>query len=218
MGAYHLSLGYDPLMMPMRPHMMVSQPQQPQANWDQEFSRVSEQDVSGKGKGKMTEDLEEAFKKLATDEAIPSQKNPVEEATNRHPDYMSDFQKWVPSIASCEGKVTEQWIHRVWDEVQSGPARLNDSEYAKWEAEYTQVLQAQREEIEGLKERDLDFDYTSEFNAQWEKRYGHGLTSDMEEQPIAAGEKPRFDDEGIPTLAEYTFGASSGPSGRNVRT
>lgn len=62
---------------------------QPQLDWDQEFSKVSEEDVKGKGKAKAdVDDLEERFKALAAgDEA---QRMAEFEG---HPDYMRDFEK-----------------------------------------------------------------------------------------------------------------------------
>lgn len=167
-----------PRMMPMYSSLNSAQTShQPQLDWDQEFSKVSEDDVKGKGKAKAdVDDLEERFKALAArDEA---QRMAEFEG---HPDYMRDFEK-------------------IWNQSLHPPSK-DLEEIAKWESDYQQVLQAHREEIEGL--RDADFDYGADIQRAWEQRYGRGLTADMNERQDT--DRPFFDPLGVPNLPEYTF-------------
>ncbi|KAG9041686.1 Peroxisomal membrane signal receptor PTS1 [Tulasnella sp. UAMH 9824] len=176
MGMYGGFAG--PRMMPMYSSLnAVQTSHQPQLDWDQEFSKVSEADVKGKGKAKADlDDLEERFKALvARDEAQRLAE------TEGHPDYMRDFEK-------------------IWNQSLHAPSK-DMEEIAKWESDYQQVLQAHREEIEGL--RHADFDYGADIQRAWEQRYGRGLTSDMTEK--ADEDRPFFDPLGIPNLPEYAF-------------
>lgn len=80
---------------------MAQAPQQQQTNWDQEFSKVAEQDV--KGKGKAVDDLEEAFKQLSADDKPEA--TVQEKPQSQHPDYMSDFEKQV------NARHTQPWLN-----------------------------------------------------------------------------------------------------------
>ncbi|KAG8985369.1 Peroxisomal membrane signal receptor PTS1, partial [Tulasnella sp. 427] len=167
-----------PRMMPMySPLNAVQSGQQPQLDWDQEFSKVSEADAKGKGKAKEdVDDLEERFKALAAhDEAQRLAE------TEGHPGYMREFEQ-------------------IWNRSLHPPS-ADLEEIAKWESDYRQVLQAHREEIEGL--RGADFDYGADLQRAWEQRYGRGLDSDFNERTET--DRPFFDPLGIPNLPEYTF-------------
>lgn len=76
--------GVQRMMLPMRPPVLQGLPR---PNWDQEFAQVTG-DTKGKGKAQdaAIADLEERFRELSAEEAVA-------EATGRHPDYMSDFEK-----------------------------------------------------------------------------------------------------------------------------
>lgn len=94
-------------------------------------------------------------------------------------------------------------MFRIWNQSLHPPSK-DLEEIAKWEHDYQQVLQAHREEIEGL--RDADFDYGADIQRAWEQRYGRGLTADMNERQDT--DRPFFDPLGVPNLPEYTFGTS----------
>ena len=90
---------------------------------------------------------------------------------------------------------------RVWEKV--GPtAPQQPSDLAEWEAQYHQVLQAHREEVDGLDQLPEDFDYDNDIMTAWQREHGMGLTSDMEEQPRHMS----YDAQGLPDLETYTFG------------
>lgn len=76
--------------MPMYSSMnAVQTSQQPQLDWDQEFSKVSEADVKGKGKATTdVDDLEARFQALAARDEVQRLAE-----TEGHPDYMRDFEK-----------------------------------------------------------------------------------------------------------------------------
>ena len=63
---------------------------------------------------------------------------------------------------------------------------------AKWEAEFSQVMSAQREE--------LDFDFGGDMQKAWENGLGNYQGSSSGAPPL------KFDDDGLPILGEYKFG------------
>lgn len=62
-----------------------------------------------------------------------------------------------------------------------------EEDLAKWEAEYNQLMSAQRDEL----------DYGASMQAAWEN--GLGQYDDLDSQP-------KFDSDGIPLLGDYEFG------------
>ena len=60
---------------------------------------------------------------------------------------------------------------------------------AKWEAQFNQMMNSQRE--------DLDFDYEGMMQNAWENM----AKSDFSNEPAL-----EFDEQGIPALGEYVFG------------
>jgi len=85
-------------------------------------------------------------------------------------EYMSDFQK-------------------VWDQLRNSEVPPKAEDLAKWEAQFNQVMQAERE----------DLDFGGDMQAAWENGLGN-LDDDF--QPL---EPTKFDDEGIPVLEPYKF-------------
>ncbi len=63
---------------------------------------------------------------------------------------------------------------------------------AKWEAQFNQMMNSQRE--------DLDFDYGGMMQNAWEGGMGD---SDYSFEPAM-----QFDEEGLPILGDYVFGTS----------
>ncbi len=82
---------------------------------------------------------------------------------------------------------------RVWESLQNGDMPPPAEDMAKWEAEFSQLMQSQRD----------DLDYESTMRDAWEN--GLGSYGGMQEsRPDDFSLK--FDDEGIPLLDPYTFG------------
>lgn len=79
-------------MMSAPPMMAATHSSQPQLDWDSEFSRVADTDVKGKGKAVVSDvvDLEARFKELSA----------TEDGMGKHPDYMSDFEKYVDHFST----------------------------------------------------------------------------------------------------------------------
>jgi peroxin-5 len=76
---------------------------------------------------------------------------------------------------------------RVWNELQESDVPPPQSEMAKWEAEFNQLMNSERD----------DLDFTS----QMEEQYKNLTREDVSLQtPI------QFDDYGVPQLGEYVFG------------
>ena len=73
---------------------------------------------------------------------------------------------------------------------------------ARWEAEFNQLMSAQREDGED------DLDYTETMKEAWEGGMGRfgDLGKDREDESDLGG--LRFDDDGAPILGEYVFGMS----------
>lgn len=95
-------------------------------------------------------------------------------------------------------------MRRAWKELKT--QAQDPSELAKWEAEYQQVLQAQREEGE-TNIGDMDYDYGTEMRNAWEQRQGRTLNSDFGEQ--AQSNQWQLNATGEPVLSDYPFGTSA---------
>lgn len=74
--------------------------------------------------------------------------------------------------------------------MQKSELPLAEEDVAKWEAEFSQMMNAQRDEL----------DYGASMQEAWESGIG-----DFQEGP--SSEKAlRFDPEGVPILGDYVFG------------
>lgn len=81
----------------------------------------------------------------------------------------------------------------MWDELQKSDLPPPKEDLAKWEAEFSQLMGAQRDEL------DHDYDYGASMQQAWEN--GVGDFGDT------IGNKTiQFDPEGIPILGNYNFG------------
>lgn len=79
----------------------------------------------------------------------------------------------------------------MWDELQKSELPPPKEDLAKWEAEFSQLMGTQRDE--------LDHDYGASMQKAWES--GLGDFGD------GVGDKTiQFDPEGIPILGDYIFG------------
>ncbi|KIJ49700.1 hypothetical protein M422DRAFT_28063 [Sphaerobolus stellatus SS14] len=186
----------------MRPMYQSFQNGPMPVNWDQEFSRVDT-----KGKGKATEaDFEAAFARAAA--SISAEKSRIvevqedeslEEAFNRvkvsdekervgdsdKDEYLSDFEK-------------------VWQQLKNSELPPPEEDVAKWEAEFNQLMQSERET-----------DYDEDMENLWKNGLGNYGEDFQGPEPI------KFDDDGIPDLDPYKFESSNPylaePSGHLAR-
>jgi peroxin-5 len=79
----------------------------------------------------------------------------------------------------------------MWKQGQSS---MTDQDRAKWEAEFNELLNHQRDEF--------DQDYGADIQKMWESGLGNY------ENPLDT--LPSFDVDGYPILGEYAFGKSIG--------
>jgi peroxin-5 len=73
----------------------------------------------------------------------------------------------------------------VWNQLQSSDIPPPAEDMARWEAEYNQLMNSERDEF--------DYDYGSALNEAWKDDVTH-------ETAI------KFDDDGLPILGQYIFG------------
>lgn len=164
--------------------------------------------VADQGKGKAREaDFEAAFaqivESLGTTESQTSRIEEVDDSVTEIQDALknvslkagevdgeqsSDFQKYVNYIMVVSPN-SQMESSRVWDQLQNSDLPPPKEDIAKWEAEFSQLMNAQRDELE---------DYGNNMQTAWEGGIGN-----YDEN---FGEAIKFDGEGIPLLGDYVFG------------
>lgn len=77
------------------------------------------------------------------------------------------------------------YLRRVWDQLQDSTLPPSKEDMARWEAEFNQLMNADRE----------DTDYGDAMQGAWNDAVANDLNM-------------KFDDEGLPILGEYIFGKS----------
>jgi peroxin-5 len=77
----------------------------------------------------------------------------------------------------------------VWDQLQKSDLPPPEEDMAKWEAEFNQMMNNQR---------NMDFDYDHMGLGQWE-------------DPSPPFQSVAFDSDGIPLLGDYEFGSFFSP-------
>ena len=77
--------------------------------------------------------------------------------------------------------------------MQKSELPSNDDDIAKWESEFSQLMNAQRDEL----------DYGESMQNAWESGIGDFQEGSSAEKPLL------FDAEGVPQLGEYVFGTTS---------
>ncbi|EKM54250.1 uncharacterized protein PHACADRAFT_97499 [Phanerochaete carnosa HHB-10118-sp] len=144
--------------------------------------------ATDKGKGKNREiDFDAAFAQL--DEALgPS---PEEAARVAEFDDVADLSEAMERAQLREA--AEQNKERVgsdfetvWDHLKSSELPPPDEELAKWEAQYRELMESHRS--------DMDFDYGASLGEAWRN-------SEFDDEFT----KTMFDDEGVPQLQPYMF-------------
>lgn len=88
-----------------------------------------------------------------------------------------------------KGKALDDRVdfQRVWDELQDSEMPPSQSEMAKWESEFNQMMDSQRDDME-------------DFGAEMEEQYRRLTGEDS-----ALDNLIQFDEDGIPQLGEYVF-------------
>jgi len=81
----------------------------------------------------------------------------------------------------------------MWEELQASELPPPQEDMAKWEAEFNQLMNAQRD--------DLESDYGASMQEAWKSGLG-----DLSTETVP-GERLQFDDEGVPILDPYSFGS-----------
>lgn len=81
---------------------------------------------------------------------------------------------------------------RVWDQLQNSDLPPPQEDMAKWEAEFSQLMNSHRDELED--------DFGTNMQSAWEGGVGNFDDS--------LGASMKFDGEGIPILGDYVFGKS----------
>ncbi|KAJ7079093.1 hypothetical protein B0H15DRAFT_520923 [Mycena belliarum] len=138
--------------------------------------------MNGKGKSREA-DFEAAFAQIAA--AHPqteSQTARIEEV-----DDATGLEKTLAGTTLEDRDTTD--FKRVWDQLQNSDLPPPPEEMAKWEAEFNQLMSAQRDE--------LDHDYGAAMQNAWEG--GVGDFSESESKAL------KFDSDGIPVLSQYVF-------------
>jgi len=153
----------------------------------QNLSIMQPMENIGKGKGKMRdEEFEAAFAHYAQPE---TQSAKIEELK----DDLVELENGLTE-AKLDDKepLLNDDFEKVWESLQNGNMPPPAEDMAKWEAEFSQLMQSQRD----------DLDYESTMRDAWEN--GLGSYDGMQEtRPDDFSLK--FDDEGIPLLDPYTF-------------
>ncbi|KAF8904432.1 peroxisome targeting signal receptor [Gymnopilus junonius] len=139
----------------------------------------------GKGKGREA-DFEAAFAQIAASLA------PAESQTSRVEEVSDDVAQLGEALQAASLKTEEGEsgldFQRVWDQLQNSDLPPPKEDMAKWEAEFSQMMNAQRDELE---------DFGTGMQNAWEG--GLGNFDDV------VGSAIKFDGEGIPMLGDYVF-------------
>ncbi|KAF9452729.1 TPR-like protein [Macrolepiota fuliginosa MF-IS2] len=140
----------------------------------------------GKGKGKSREaDFEAAFAQIAA--SLQEQSSRIEEVK----DGVDDINEAMEKTKLHENSTSETDFQKVWEELQASELPPPEGDMAKWEAEFNQLMNAQRDELED--------DYGSSMQKAWETNLGDFSTDSV------PGGRIEFDDEGVPVLEPYIF-------------
>ncbi|EDR11864.1 uncharacterized protein LACBIDRAFT_313746 [Laccaria bicolor S238N-H82] len=147
--------------------------------------------VEGKGKGKSREaDFEAAFAQIA------ASLTPAQADVSGFVEIEDEATDIEESLKNVSLNVSESDVEhgtdfqKVWDQLQKSELPPPKEDLAKWEAEFSQLMNAQRDELD---------DYGSAMQEAWEGGVGNYQEGTHGENPV------RFDAEGIPMLGDYVF-------------
>ncbi|KAL1755116.1 hypothetical protein FB107DRAFT_275097 [Schizophyllum commune] len=133
--------------------------------------------VEGKGKGRAVDfdaQMAKAFEALSTEE---TQSARIVEVDGQ-------------AVENAEKPETAEDLRKAWEELRSSAEPPSHESMAKWEAEYNQLMNGQRDELE--------FDYAKDMQNAWEGGLGDFDGS-------LAPKRIEFDEYGIPKLEPYEF-------------
>ncbi|KAI8992876.1 peroxisome targeting signal receptor [Trametes punicea] len=146
---------------------------------------------SGKGKGKEI-DFDAAFAQFTASYAGPSEGAKITEIEDQSVNQLADSLQDANLDKEKEDTTKNPYegtdFQEVWNQLQNSELPPPSEDMAKWEAQFNQMMNNQREE--------LDFDYGGMMQSAWE---GMGDADYAFEPPI------RFDDHGLPILGDYVF-------------
>jgi len=130
---------------------------------------------------------------VASFETVPAKS---EEQTSGAVDPVEELEKGLGQARLDDVPVVtpEDTIHNVdfrsvWDQMQNSDMPPNTEEFSRWEAEFNQLMNAQRE--------DGDWDYSAAMQRAWEE--GAPQLNDTFVHTL------KFDNEGLPILDPYVF-------------
>lgn len=153
--------------MPMNVHSF------PTSSFPHSFTRVSQPLDYGKGKAREA-DFEAAFAQAVASLHIDS------ETSSKIVDVDNDAISQETCVVKPDSDVSE-----VWDQIQANTP-LQQDDIAKWESEFNQLMNAQRDELE--------HDYGSAMQNLWESGLGDYTMPDC-----------KLDEDGYPTVGVYVF-------------
>ncbi|KAL1736128.1 hypothetical protein EV714DRAFT_279498 [Schizophyllum commune] len=133
--------------------------------------------VEGKGKGRAVDfdaQMAKAFEALSTEE---TQSARIVEVDGQ-------------AVENAEKPETAEDLRKAWEELRSSAEPPSQESMAKWEAEFNQLMNGQRDELE--------FDYAKDMQNAWEGGLGDFDGS-------LAPKRVEFDEYGIPKLEPYEF-------------
>ncbi|KAL9711560.1 Peroxisomal membrane signal receptor PTS1 [Leucoagaricus gongylophorus] len=140
-----------------------------------------------KGKGKSTEaDFEAAFAQVAA--SLQHQSSTIEEVKDDVEELNEVMEK---TKLEQDGTGANVDFKKMWEELQASELPPPQEDMAKWEAEFNQLMNAQRD--------DLESDYGASMQEAWKSSLG-----DLSTETVP-GERLQFDDEGVPILDPYGF-------------
>ncbi|KAH8990526.1 peroxisome targeting signal receptor [Lactarius akahatsu] len=147
-------------------------------------------DVKGKGKFQET-DFDAAFAQAAS--SITAAQIEIQSSGDAVDELEKDLNNArlddVPA-ATPEDLLGEAEFKSVWEQMQNSDMPPKPEEMAKWEAEFNQLMNAQREEGE--------WEYSSSMQRAWDE----GVAADLDD---SFTHNMKFDHEGLPILDPYVF-------------
>ncbi|KAJ2917783.1 hypothetical protein MD484_g2622, partial [Candolleomyces efflorescens] len=139
-----------------------------------------------KGKGKSREaDFEAAFAQIAAS-------FPQESSAKEQDDGLEKLDESLKA-ASIDGEISEADVKKVLNDLQQSELPPGEEDLAKWEAEFSQMMNAQRDEL----------DYGESMQQAWENGVGDFQEGSSTDRPM------QFDAEGVPILGDYVFEKSN---------
>lgn len=148
-------------------------------------------DVKGKGKFKET-DFDAAFAQAASSITATTAKIETQPSGDAVDELEKDLNKARledAAAATPEGLLGSVGFQSVWEQMQNFDMPPKPEEMSKWEAEFNQLMNAQRE--------DGEWDYSTAMQRAWEES-----VTDLDD---SFTQNMKYDHEGLPILDSYEF-------------